>query len=182
MSEHSRSWKQFVRHRLQLLRYVQSLISSREDAADLLQELGVVVLAHDDAPADAREFLQWCRGIAHNLALHHWRAERRYNHLFADWEADPHPPEAVALSFEETLADRETLERCVEDLDDASRELLKLRFVDGKTSREIARIVRQSPEAVRMRIMRVREALRDRLCYPEAPPPDRDRLHDSGAH
>jgi len=178
----ARSWDQFVRHRWQLLRYVQSLIASREDAADLSQELGVVVLAHDDAPADAREFLHWCRGIAHNLALHHWRAERRYNHLFADWEADPNPPEAVALSLEETLADRQTLKRCVADLDEASRELIKLRYVDGKTSREIARIVRQSPDAVRMRIMRVREALRDRLCYPEAPPPDRDNLHDSGAH
>jgi len=174
VSDSTRSWEQFVRHRPELLRYVHSLISSPEDAADLLQEVGVVVLAHDDdAPSETRAFALWCRGIAHNLALHHWRAVRRYNHVFADWDDDRDGAEAAtrapSLSIEETLADRESLERCVADLDETSRELLRLRYVCGKSSREIARMLRQSPEAVRMKIMRVREALRHRAVEDVTP-------------
>jgi len=175
------SWEQFVRHSPELLRYVRSLIPSRDDAADLLQEIGVVLLAHDDAPTEPRELLFWCRRIAHNLALHHWRSVRRHNDIFVDREADEDSAEIAISSLEETVSDRESLLRCVEDLDEPSRQLLKLRYVDGKTSREIARITRQSPEAVRMRIMRVREAMRGRLPRRPPPAPDQD-LHDSGAY
>jgi RNA polymerase sigma-70 factor (ECF subfamily) len=166
---------------------VRSLIASREDAADMLQEMGVVVLARDDAPSDSQAFLFWCRGIAHNLALHHWRALRRYKDVFAEWNADQDSSDAAATSVEETLADRESLLRCVEDLDEPSRRLIKLKYVDGKTSRQIARIVKQSPEAVRMRIMRIREGLRDRLArrdptWRPPPPPPAQSLTDSGAY
>src|ERR1043166_9366428 len=71
-----------VRCRRELARFARSLMPSPEDASDLLQEVGVVVLASDDAPTDAREFLYWCRGIAHNLARHHWRAARKRNDVF----------------------------------------------------------------------------------------------------
>ena len=159
------------------------MIPSDEDTADLLQEIGVVVLAHDDAPIDPREFLLWCRRIAHNLALHHWRAVRRHNDVFVDrdWDEDTDTTDLATSSIEETVADRESLLRCVEDLDEPSRLLLQLKYVDGKTSREIARMMRQTPEAVRMKIMRVREAMRDRLWKPPAPPQDQN-LHDSGAY
>jgi RNA polymerase sigma factor (sigma-70 family) len=155
-------------------------VANREDAADLLQELGVIVLARDDAPSEPRAFLLWCRGIAHNLALHHWRALRRYKDVFAEWDADRDSFDEGAVSVEDAFADRESLVRCVQDLDKTSRELLRLRYVCGKTSREIARMLRQSPEAVRMRIMRVREVLRHRIEEPDAAVPDK-RLLESGA-
>jgi len=181
LSNNARSWEQFVRHRTRLVRHLRSLVANREDAADLLQELGVIVLARDDAPAEPRAFLLWCRAIAHNLALHHWRALRRYKDVFAEWDADRDSSDEGMISVEDALADRESLERGVENLDKASRELLRLRYVCGKTSREIARMLRQSPEAVRMRIMRVREALRQRIEEPERSVPDK-RLLESGAH
>jgi RNA polymerase sigma factor (sigma-70 family) len=147
------------------------------------------VLAHDDAPNDPREFLLWCHRIARNLALHHWRAVRRHNDVFVDrdWDEDTESADVVIASFEETVADRESLLRCVEDLDEPSRRLLELKYVDGKTSREIARIVHQSPEAVRMKIMRVRAGMRHRLSKSPAPAPAPEtatdqNLHDSGAY
>jgi len=61
------------------------------------------------------------------------------------------------------MALRRALMECLEDLDDQSRVLLTMRYMDGKTSREIARQFRQSPAAIRMRIMRVRETLKGRM-------------------
>jgi RNA polymerase sigma factor (sigma-70 family) len=69
----------------------------------------------------------------------------------------------------------------IQDLDPPSRQLLKLKYIDGKTSTEIAQLLQQSPEAVRMRIMRLREAIRLRFWQPDPPPPG-PRLTDSGAH
>lgn len=170
-----------VQCRRELARYARSLMPTPEDASDLLQEVGVVVLARDDAPTDAREFLSWCRGIAHNLALHHWRAVRKRNVVFAELDSSYDTAETPVTSIEEILADRESLAMCIKDLDQPSRQLLKLKYVEGKTSTEIARILRQTPEAVRMRIMRLREAIRLSLWKPDPPLADQ-RLTDSGTH
>src|SRR5262245_63941744 len=99
-----------------------------EDASDLLQEVGVVVLASNDAPTEAREFLSWCRGIAHNLALHHWRAARKHNDVFTEQlDSSYDSAETPVTSVEEVLADRQSLAMCIEDLDQPSRQLLKLK-------------------------------------------------------
>jgi RNA polymerase sigma-70 factor (ECF subfamily) len=143
----------------ELARYARSLMASAEDASDLVQEVGVVVLAHEGAPTDARAFLGWCRRIAHNLALHHWRAARRHHDIFSAWDPEQDCSEAAGAAVDQLLADRQALARCIGDLDSPSRKLLELRYVDGKSSAEIARILGQSPGAVRMRIMRLREAI-----------------------
>ncbi|HMF44522.1 MAG TPA: sigma-70 family RNA polymerase sigma factor [Polyangia bacterium] len=170
-----------VRCRRELARYARSLMPTPEDASDLLQEVGVVVLASNEAPTDAREFISWCRGIAHNLALHHWRAARRRNDALTGLGSAYDSGETPVTSLETILADRESLAMCLQSLDEPSRQLLKLKYIDGKTSTEIAQILGQSPEAVRMRIMRLREAIRLRFWPPDAPSEDQ-RLTDSGAH
>ena len=52
-----------VRCRRELASYARSLMPTPEDASDLLQEVGVVVLASNEAPTEEREFVSWCRGI-----------------------------------------------------------------------------------------------------------------------
>jgi RNA polymerase sigma-70 factor (ECF subfamily) len=138
------------------------MVSSREDAADLLQDVGMVILEHQDPPVDAERFVSWCFGIARNVVLHHWRTGRRRDEIFTEVPAG-HQRDVIAVPFERVIADRERLLASLDDLDEPSRKLLFLWFVDGKTSREIARELAQSPAAVRMRIMRVRKMLRDRL-------------------
>jgi RNA polymerase sigma-70 factor (ECF subfamily) len=157
-----------LRCRAELARYARSLMPSPEDASDLLQEVGVVVLAHDGAPTEARAFLSWCRGITYNLALHHWRAARRRHDMFAAWDPEQDWLDTAGTAIDESLADREALAHCIRTLDSESRALLTLRYVDGKTSPEIARLLGQSPGAVRMRIMRLREAILRQAVVREA--------------
>src|SRR5262245_6793633 len=94
-----------------------------EDASDLLQEVGVVVLASNEAPTEAREFVSWCRGIAHNLALHHWRAARKHNHVFTELDSSSDSAETQVTAIEEVLADRQSLAMCIRGLDQPSRQL-----------------------------------------------------------
>ena len=153
-------WKHFASNSRRIRAYLESLLSSREDAADLLQDVGMVLLARDQVPPDEATFVCWCRGIARNLALHHWRAAHRYNEVFAD--SDPEAVESDAASewLEEGVADRESVCACLRDLDEQTRSMLIKRYVDEETSREIGRELRQSPAAVRMKIKRARAAIR----------------------
>ena len=157
----AQSWDYFIRNRKKVRDYLESKVSNREDVADLLQDVGIIILGHDDPPLDAERFVPWCMGIARNTVLHHWRHARRYDRVFSasdatgcDW--------GLASSFEGALLDRQLIATVLHDLDESSRTLLLLRYVAGKTSREIAEDLGQSPAAVRMRIMRVCELLRER--------------------
>ncbi len=151
----------FIRLRPQVAAYVRSLMATHEDAADLLQELSLALLIRGDAPAEPTELLRWCRGTARNLALHHWRSARRRNEIFCSGHTVHGGADAAGPgSLERAVVDRDAIARCLRCLDGHSRRLLVLRYVAGKTSAEIARRSHQSPAAVRMKLMRVREDLR----------------------
>jgi RNA polymerase sigma-70 factor (ECF subfamily) len=157
-------WRYFAANQRRLGTYAEYLMSSPQDAADLLQDVGLVVLASSDVPRDADLFGVWCRSIARNLALHRWRAARRHDAIFAASDLEDAEPGPAVEPLEDAVAVRELLAALLQDLEPQTCELLVLRYVDGKTSREIARELRQSPAAVRMRLMRAREALRERLA------------------
>jgi RNA polymerase sigma-70 factor (ECF subfamily) len=159
----TRLWRHFLNNRAQLSAYIRKLVSNPADVADLLQEVGLVVLYHADVPSDARQFSAWCRGVARNVVSHHWRSARRHSEVFSVTDVASETPDVGVRSTEDLMALRRALVECLDELDDQSRMLLALRYRDGKTSGEIARQLRQSPGAVRMKIMRVRETLKDRM-------------------
>ncbi len=150
----------FIRLRPQVAAYLRSLMATHEDAADLLQELSLALLIRGDAPAEPTKLLRWCRGTARNLALHHWRSARRRSEIFSSGHAAHDADPAEPASLERAVVDRDAIVRCLRCLDGHSRRLLLLRYVAGKTSAEIARRSHQSPAAVRMKLMRVRDDLR----------------------
>src|SRR6185503_6070181 len=67
----------FLKHQDLLRAYIRGLLRDPHAADDLFQEVGVRVLSHAHSPEDPGEFVPWCRGIARNMLLHHWRSERR---------------------------------------------------------------------------------------------------------
>ena len=156
-------WKHFASNNQRIRAYIESLLSSREDAADVLQDVSMVLLARSEVPPEEERFVCWCRAIARNLVLHHWRAAHRYNEVFTDSDPEVVESEPVWEWLEDGVADRESAGACLRHLDEQTRSLLVKKYVDEKTSREIARELRQSPAAVRMKIMRACEAIRDRL-------------------
>lgn len=141
--------------------YIRSLVANHDDAADLLQDLSLVVLARAGALPETIQMLRWCRGVARHLALHRRRLARRRNEIFPVESGATDPAEfAISSSPERALADRDSLGRFFRELDARSRRLLVLRYLAGRTSEEIARTSRQSPAAVRMKLMRLRKSLR----------------------
>jgi RNA polymerase sigma-70 factor (ECF subfamily) len=154
-------WAQFLRHRHMLLDYLRCLLRNESDAEDVFQEVGLVVVKHAQGPQDAAHFGNWCRGIARNLVMHHLRGQARLRRRETDAFAD-----LVDRVFDEADGESELWERrrlalrgCLEALSDGDREILRRRYESDDTAEGIGRWLRRSPEAVRMRIMRLRQTL-----------------------
>lgn len=111
-------------------------------------------------------FLPWLRQIARNLARDHLRAQR---HRPLDGEgaeiaialaADPAPtPQQQLVEDEREHAAVELIAALPQD----SREVLLLYYREGQSSRQVATLLGLSDAAVRKRLSRARQRLRDDL-------------------
>jgi RNA polymerase sigma factor (sigma-70 family) len=152
----------FVIHREALLRFVRRLVSSDEDAEEMVQELALIVLTHRAGPDDANDFAGWCRGVARNVAAHRRRtlARRRAREDNAGFAE----PDAFAMATQDDLERvamaRQQLAGRLNGLDLAALNLLRDRFVLEETPTEMAARLNVSAASIRMRVARLVAALR----------------------
>ena len=152
--------RSFLRHEAMLKEFILALVRDPHDADDVFQEVGVRILSQAEPPREPDRFPAWCRGIARNVLLHHWRSRRRgqaFHERFAN---------VVETAYQEADAEGEewndhriALADCLKKVPEESRRVLDLRYAEGLLSGEIARRLERSATAVRMLIMRVREGL-----------------------
>jgi len=111
-------------------------------------------------------FLPWLRQITRNLARDHLRANR---HRPLDGEgaeiaislaADPSPTPAQQLDQDER---EQAAAELIAALPEDSREVLLLYYREGQSSRQVATLLGLSDAAVRKRLSRARQGLRDDL-------------------
>jgi len=152
-----------VKHQSMLMDYITALVRNAADAEDVYQELCVNVLCNPHGPAREEKFGAWCRGIARNLALHHWRARRKDRRNVGAMVL-----EGIDSAFREADAEADSwaerrghLRECIRKLPGASREVLRKRYWEGIRSVEIAERMKCTAEAVRMMLMRARDLLRE---------------------
>ena len=111
-------------------------------------------------------FLPWLRQITRNLARDHLRARRRLPHAVDDADAaieaaaDPQPnPFEQLLEHEHNTIAAELISA----LPDDSREVLLLYYREGQSSQQVAALLGLSDAAVRKRLSRARQVVRDEL-------------------
>ena len=151
----------FVAHHAELRRFVRRLVASEDDADDLLHDMAVVLFGHRSGPPDAGSFSFWCRAVARYLAAHRRRAYARREVNLAAWAATGTIGEDLACDSPERVATaREQVTAHLDVLDESARTLFLALFVEGQTPTEIASRCMVSPASVRMRLMRLRSALR----------------------
>ena len=111
-------------------------------------------------------FLPWLRQITRNLAYDHLRRHRqRMVNGEAAEIAINHAADPSALPEEQLLdAEREKMAaELISDLPEDSREVLLLYYREGQNSRQVAELLGLSDAAVRKRLSRARQGLREDL-------------------
>lgn len=150
----------YQRHVARVYRFVRGRCSSADEAADLTQ---LVFLKMAEAIPRYRErglpFAAWLFRIARNATIDHARRHRPT----LPWDAlgDAAAPDDV----EGAVLDREARARLgalLAELSPDERELLALRFAAGLSSREIAAVVGASEAAVKKRLTRSIQRLKER--------------------
>ena len=150
-------------HQAWLRAYVRALGVDEIWVDDIAQETFLVAYRKQgdfDAGAD---FGKWLRGIARHLVANERRKSARHSRLLNGAVADElvAAPDAEdgreAASAAEMLA---AMRGCVGDLPPRQRELLDRRYARGEKASELAAALRQSAEAVRQALGRIRGAIK----------------------
>jgi len=143
----------FAEHRQGVLRYLSRVIGQAELARDLTQEVFLRV-SRATAPDRTDERRAWVFSIARNLALNHLRDRSRH----------PRPVDLVETHTPATQELGVALDRALASLDVVDRDTFLLREVAGLSYEEIAATSNLTVAAVRNRLHRTRQQLREQLA------------------
>jgi RNA polymerase sigma-70 factor, ECF subfamily len=164
-----------VKYERQVFGVARRIVRQHQDAEEVAQQTFVSVIEHLDDFREESQFRTWLLRIAtnHALALLRKRAVRDGVSLDGQpsedtYERIPHPeyiavwretPEEIAMRHET----RQYVDNALATLDDKYRVVFVLRDIEGFATRETAEILGISPEAVKVRLLRARLMLRERL-------------------
>lgn len=164
----------FLAHFEGLWRFAHGYVRSRAVAEELVQEV-FLQLWRDREKADLRGSLRaWLYAAVRNHALNHVRHERvvaRLADRMAGAETADEPPAAMGAPLADVAIDLEAREmdamvtRAIAALPERRRVAMSLRWNQGLSAPEIARVIGTTPEAVRVLLTRARQELAGLLGY-----------------
>jgi RNA polymerase sigma-70 factor, ECF subfamily len=163
-----RAAAEFIHDRHRLGAFVGGLLRDAHAAEDVIQEVWVRLAAEVEKGTVIENQPAWCRGVARNLILKHWRTQQTAK-VVADSEVMEAFLAQVETAFSEADQDAEdewhrrqqALDDCVAALPEKSRRMLSLRYEGRKSVEEVARTTGQSFDAVTKSLYRLRQALTD---------------------
>jgi RNA polymerase sigma-70 factor, ECF subfamily len=145
-----------------LFRVAYSVVRSRNDADDVVQDVFLRVLEHRHSLATVRDMRVWLIRIAWNLALDRKRRKRpeQLDENFARSLVSGTLPADAAIEETQRFA---TVLREIERLPKAERHVLLLSALEELGPVEMACVLGRSESAVRALLSRARARLRERL-------------------
>lgn len=163
------------RYSPRLLGLARRIVGNDEDARDVIQDAFLAAFRSlERFHGDAR-LSTWLHRIVVNTALMKLRRRRRkpeesIEPLLPAFLADGHHAEKFSAWSEpadETLSRAETralVRNRIEELPESFRTVLVLRDIEGLDTEETARVLNTTPNAVKIRLHRARQALRTLLA------------------
>jgi RNA polymerase sigma-70 factor (ECF subfamily) len=144
------------------------LTRRREDAEDAVQETFLSVLEHLGEFREEAPFAGWLLRIATNHALKALRKRRGLPTVALEesWGDLPLPEVIAPWEREPSAADpevRKLLDAALDELDEKYRSVFVLRDVEGLSTAEAARLLGITENNAKVRLLRARLQLRERL-------------------
>jgi len=147
------------------------LVGNREQASDVLQQTNLVLWKKLDDFEPGTNFMAWAFQIARYQVMAHRQKQGRDRHVF-----DDEPVSLVAAAFEKQSGkfdERLTaLSQCIQQLPDAGKQLIRRRYGDGWSVKNLAEDLGQTANRLAVRLHRLRATLLEciqRRC-PEGEP------------
>ena len=146
------------RHQDVLYRHARGMGLDHDTALDLVQDAFIKAFTRLNECHNPDRFRAWLFRLARNVCLDHLKNVRR---LTIPLSAVPHVENLAAETNDLDLG--HTLREALATLPEALREAFLLKHDANWTYEEIAELTAASPSAVKMRVHRAREAMREFL-------------------
>lgn len=159
----------FERHRLLVYRFAYNMVGGRDDAEDVVQEAFVRAYQNLHRYRDEAKFTTWVLRIVTNLCTDRARSGNRRTALEQqeaarglEWMTLGNPEDPV----ENLEGDRrvDALKRALNALPPHHRSVIVLRDLEGREYPEIAQVLNCTVGGAKLRVLRARRALRDRVA------------------
>ena len=148
----------YSEHEPSLRGFVRSLVPTRDDAREVMQEVAVALWRKFGDMASASEFRPWAFGVA-RMEVMAWRRDRgRDRHFFGD-DAMAVIAAQSAEMREHLDAQREALEECLGKLPAGQRMLVSTAYAPGMRIDQLATQQGRSAMALYKTLHRIRLAL-----------------------
>ncbi len=159
-SRHNQFLRLFSANEAAIHGFVRSLLPTRDDAREVMQEVAVVLWRKFASYADDEDFRKWAFGVARYEVLAYARDKARDRHVFDNDLLQTLATEEAA-STEMREAQREALERCLAKLRAPQRALVLNAYEPGVRIDRLAVARGQTAMALYKVLHRLRLALVD---------------------
>lgn len=144
---------------LRLRHYIFKRISDKEEAEEIFQD--VLVSANDSLPLFRREssFLSWLCAIANHEIVDYYRKKKLKTVLFSRFPF-LETIASEALGPDEKLEKeelRKEVKKVLATLSEGYREILRLKYIDELSMKQIARLVKTTVKAVESKLGRAKK-------------------------
>lgn len=149
-------------HSALLFRVAHSILRSRSEAEDVVQDVFLRMLQHRDSLTDVRDMRVWLVRIAWNLAIDR-RRRLRPDQLDDDFAQSL---AAASTPADEVISEARRMKTVLQELErlpKGERQVLLLSAIEELNTGEIAAVLGRSESAVRALLFRARTRLRQRL-------------------
>lgn len=151
----------FLAGRERLFAYAFALVRSRTVAEDIFQDVYLALARAVERGEEIADLPAWCRGVARNLALRHWRERQRLERLPSAELLDGIDRAFAEDDDDDPHALNDALAACRGLLGAGAVALLDLKYVHDLPMAAIAERTRRSERAVITALARIRRRLMD---------------------
>lgn len=150
----------FLKHTGLIRSFIIGLYPNFSQADDILHEVFLTVSEKSDQYRPGTNFIAWARSVARLKVLEHWRKNKKGEVLLSEDAVQAVADEADI--FDDTWdSRRKVLDECLENIVSKARQILDMRYVDGKSPKDIARQMEWTEGAVNVTLSRTRKLLRE---------------------
>ena len=138
--------------------YVHSMVRDSAAAKDVVQTTAIALLRKFALYDPTRDFLPWAIGVAKFEVLSYRRDHARAVVHFHSDLMDQLTEQWVEVA-EEMSDQAAALQDCIKKLPEKSRQLVRLKYLEGLNSRELACRLNRKAGSIRVTLQRIREQL-----------------------
>jgi RNA polymerase sigma-70 factor (ECF subfamily) len=153
--EHEQFLRLYTQHEAALHVFVRSMLPCREEADEVMQQVGIVLWTKFEV---AQDFQKWAFGVARIEVLRFIQTRKRDRHVF-DEDLLNRLSDRAALHQSEAVTRRDALEHCLQKLPAAQRDLVLTAYTKGTRIDELALRRNQTPMALYKLLHRIRFVL-----------------------